>query len=296
MKNVSYSTILFSAFSQDILLSPVRNRIKPITNSMKNLIKSKNQSNKKMFMSSSSLNLSNNNKNNIFPKKFNNRFLINKNKNSESQNKSKQKILYSFYDGKPQKRKKKNKIEQKFTKDFIIMKRQKYNSANPSFRRINYKMQKYNMEPYKKYLIDKNKIEMNRKAKEREMKYILESKKNQRIKMENDIRDKYQGIDFSRQKRREFFLAKYLKSKQYTKKEEKNKNDEDENFYKQFECQHLKERLNFEVNERKYMFLDNDELVPKAKYSNFNQKFKSFLCNLRDNPNLNILINYISKK
>ena len=44
------------------------------------------------------------------------------------------------------------------------------------------------------------------------------------------------------------------------------------------------------------MFLDNDELVPKAKYSNFNQKFKSFLCNLRDNPNLNILINYISKK
>ena len=296
MKNVSYSTILFSAFSQDILLSPVRNRIKPITYSVKKLIKSKNKSNKKMFMNSSSLNLSNNNKNNIFSKKFNNKFLINKNKSSESQNNSKQKILYLFYDGKPQKKKKKMKIEQKFTKDFIIMKRQQYNSANPSYRKINYKMQKYNMEPYKKYLIDKNKIEMNRKAKEREMKYIMESKKNQRIKMENDIRDKYQGIDFSRQKKREFFLAKYLKSKQYTKKEEKNKNDEDENFYKQFECQHLKERLNFEVNERKYMFLDNDELVPKAKYSNFNQKFKSFLCNLRDNPNLNVLINYISKK
>lgn len=296
MKNVSYSTILFSAFSQDILLSPVRNRIKPITYSVKKLIKSKNQSNKKMFMSSSCLNLSNNNKNNIFLKKFNNTFLINKNKNSESQNNSKRKILYSFYDGKPQKKKKKTKIEQNFTKDFIIMKRQQYNSANPSYRRISYKMQKYNMEPYKKYLIDKNKIEMNRKVKEREMKYIMESKKNQRIKMENDIRDKYQGIDFSRQKRREFFLAKYLKSKQYTKKEEKNKNDEDENFYKQFECQHLKERLNFEVNERKYMFLDNDELVPKAKYSNFNQKFKSFLCDLRDNPNLNVLINYISKK
>ena len=247
-------------------------------------------------MNSSSLNLSNNNKNNIFSKKFNNKFLINKNKSSVSQNNSKQKILYLFYDGKPQKKKKKMKIEQKFTKDFIIMKRQQYNSANPSYRKINYKMQKYNMEPYKKYLIDKNKIEMNRKAKEREMKYIMESKRNQRIKMENDIRDKYQGIDFSRQKKREFFLAKYLKSKQYTKKEEKNKNDEDENFYKQFECQHLKERLNFEVNERKYMFLDNDELVPKAKYSNFNQKFKSFLCNLRDNPNLNVLINYISKK
>ena len=293
MKNVCYSHILFSAFSQDILLSPVRNRIKPITYSVKKIIKNKNQNNKKLFINSSSLN---NDKYNIFHKKFNNTFLINKNNNSESQNNSKQKILYSFYSGKPKKKKKKLKIGQKFTKDFIIMKKQGYNSANPLYRKINYKIQKYNIEPYKKYLIDKNKIEMNRKAKEREMKYIMESKNNQKLKMENNLRQNYQGLDFSRQKKREFFLAEYLKSKQYAKKVKNHKKDEDENFYRQFECQHLRERLNFEVNERKYLFLDNDEFVPKAKYSSFNQKFKSFLRNLKNNPHLNILVNYISKK
>ena len=92
-------------------------------------------------------------------------------------------------------------------------------------------------------------------------------------------------------------MAKYLKSKQYKKKEKKVKNNEEEkNIFKQLDYQHLKERLNFEINERKYMFLDNNEFVPRARYANFNERFKSFLRNLKESPNLNELINYISKK
>ena len=300
MKNVSYSTILFSALSQDVLLSPVRNKIRPITTSVKKIIKNKSENNKKLFMSLSSLNLCNNiNKYNLFKKRFYNTYLIKKsNNNSQYELNSKLKILYSFYNSKPLVKKKRLKIGKKFTKDFIIIKKQRYNSANSPYKKINYKIQKYNIEPYKKYLIDKNKIEMNRRAKEREIKYIMESKKQQKIKIENKIRQKFQGLDFSKQKKREFFLEKYLKSKQYTKTKEKiKKNDEDNKyFYKQFDYKYLKERLNFEVNERKYMFLDNDEFVPRMRYSSFNQRLKSFLRNIRENPNLNLLINYISKK
>ena len=300
MKKISYSSLLFSAFSQDALLSPVRNKIKPITPSVKKIIQNQNQNNRKFFMSSSSLNISNINKyNNIIQKKFNNTF-FNKNNFSYSDeilNNSKPKILYGFYSGKSLKRKKAILNKKKFTKDFIFIKPQRIKSANASFKKIKYNIQKGNVEPYKKYLIEKNKIELNKKAKEREIKYFIEAKKQQELKMENNIRLKYQGLDFSRQKKREFFLAKYLKSKQYKKKEKKVKNNEEEkNIFKQLDYQHLKERLNFEINERKYMFLDNNEFVPRARYANFNERFKSFLRNLKESPNLNELINYISKK
>ena len=55
-------------------------------------------------------------------------------------------------------------------------------------------------------------------------------------------------------------------------------------------------RLNFEINEKKYLFLDNNEFVPRVRYSSFNEKYRTFMWNLRDNPNFNALINYISKK
>ena len=300
MKKISYSSILFSAFSQDALLSPVRNTIKPLTPSVKKIIKNQNQNNRKLFMSSSSLNNLNINKFNIIQKKFSNTYFINKNNFSfydEKFNEPKPKILYGFYSGKSLKKKKIFLNKKKFTKDFIFMKPQRIKSANASFKKIKYNIQKGNMEPYKKYLNEKNKIELNKKAKEREIKYFIEAKKQQELKMENNIRLKYQGLDFSRQKKREFFLAKYLKSKQYKKKEKKVKNNEEEkNIFKQLDYQHLKERLNFEINERKYMFLDNNEFVPRARYANFNERFKSFLRNLKESPNLNELINYISKK
>ena len=292
MKNVSYSTLLFSAFSPKVLLSPVKNKINPINSSARNIIKNKIKNNEKLFMNSSNLNISNINKNNTIQRKNFNTFYIN-NKNSFSK---KHKILFSFYSGHPFKNKKKLVNTIKFTKDFIIMRPQRIKSANTSLQKINNKNKKSFVEPYKKYLFEKNKIELNRKEKEREMNYIIESKRQQKLKMENDLRKKFQGLDFSRQKRREFFIEKLLKTKQYTKKIEKCKNNEEENnINKQINYQYLKERLNFEVNERKYMFLENNEFFPKARYASFNQKLRFFLRNIKENPNLNLLVNYISK-
>jgi len=303
MKNVSYSTILFSAFSQDGFLSPVKNKIKPITSSVKKIIKKNNENNKKRFINSA-LSMTNirkyKNKYNILQKRIYNPYnpyIINNNDTFENMNNIKPKVLDSFYSPKSVKRKKKFKNKFKFTKDFIKIKTQRALTPNPSFKKILYKAQKYYVEPYKKYLNEKTKIELNRKAKEREMNYIIESKRQQQIQLENNIRNKFQGLDFSRQKKREFFLAKYLKSKQYGKKKEKSKNSEDDNdIFKQSNYQYLMKRLNFEINEKKYLFLDNNEFVPRVRYSSFNEKYRTFMWNLRDNPNFNALINYISKK
>ena len=240
------------------------------------------------------------NKYNILQKRIYNPYnpyIINNNDTFENMNNIKPKVLDSFYSPKSVKRKKKFKNKFKFTKDFIKIKKQRALTPNPSFKKILYKAQKYYVEPYKKYLSEKTKIELNRKAKEREMNYIIESKRQQQIQLENNIRNKFQGLDFSRQKKREFFLAKYLKSKQYGKKKEKSKNSEDDNdIFKQSNYQYLMKRLNFEINEKKYLFLDNNEFVPRVRYSSFNEKYRTFMWNLRDNPNFNALINYISKK
>ena len=291
MKNVSYSTILFSAFSPTVLLTPVKNSINPINSSVKKIIKDKKQNNKKLFMSSSNINISNINKYNIAQKKF----FYNKRSDSAADiNTSyKPKILHSFYNVKPLKKEIKLNNKRKFTKDFIIFRPQRIKSCNTSLKKI-YKSQRCYVEPYKKYLFEKNKIEKNKRAKEIEMNYIIESKKQQQLKLENDIRNKYQGLDFSRQKKREFFLEKYLKSKEYTKKEEKKKNDDD-NLYRQLDTKYLLKKLNFEMNEKKYLFHENNEIMPRVRYSSFSIKLKDFLWNLKENPNYNILINYISK-
>lgn len=291
MKNVSYSTLLFSAFSSDVILSPINNKINPINSSARNLIRNKMERNNKFFMSSGNLNISSISKNNAIQKNIFNTFYI---KNNIIKN-TKYKILFPFFCHNSLK-KKKNLIKKiKFTKDFIISP-QRIKSANISFEQINNKSKKSFGEPYKKYLFEKNKMEQNRKEKEKEMNYIIESKRQQKLKMENDIRKKFQALDFSKQKRREFFIEKLLKSKQYSKKIEKCTNNKDEsNINKQLNYKHFKERLNFEVNKRKYMFLENDEFVPKARYESFNQQLRAFLRNLKENPNLNLLVNYISE-
>lgn len=299
MKNISYSTILFSAFSPDVLLTPIKNKIKPITSSLKKLIKDKNQNKKRILMKSNSLYLSNTNKYNIFKNHLYNKYIIDKNKSSnysiEDINYFKPKVLKSFYSPKAIKRRKKFSLKKEFSKDFIFIKPQRIKSTSPLFKKIKQKSQKFYIEPYKKYLNDKNKLEQNRKAKEIEMNYIIESKKQQRQKIENNIRNMYQGLDFSRQKKREFFLAKYLKSKQYKKRKARISTDEEENFIKQIDYQFLMKKLNFEINEKKYMFLENNDFVPRVKYSSFNEKLRNFLWNLRENPNISPLINYISK-
>ena len=152
MKNVSYSTILFSAFSPTVLLTPVKNSINPINSSVKKIIKDKKQNNKKLFMSSSNINISNINKYNIAQKKF----FYNKRSDSAADiNTSyKPKILRSFYNVKPLKKEIKLNNKRKFTKDFIIFRPQRIKSCNTSLKKI-YKSQRCYMEPYKKYLFEK---------------------------------------------------------------------------------------------------------------------------------------------
>lgn len=49
------------------------------------------------------------------------------------------------------------------------------------------------------------------------------------------------------------------------------------------------------MNEKKYIFLDNNDLVPRIHYSSFNRKIRNFFKNLRENPNYNYLNNHIPK-
>lgn len=133
------------------------------------------------------------------------------------------KILSSFYSYKPLKFKKlnNNKIKTNNFRNSSVKNPQR----NKSCKNINYGMKnkKLYLTAYKEYLSEKNKIEFDKKAKEIEMNYVNESRKQQQMKLENDIRKNFQGYDFSKQKERGFFLSEYIKSKQYTKEEVKKK-------------------------------------------------------------------------
>ena len=287
MKNVSFSTILFSALSPDAFVSPIKNEINPKSSSVKKIIK--NKTNKRLFINSSDLNISNINKFDIIKKKFYNRYIIDDKNNNILKSTQKTKdtkplLLNSFFT--PKLLQKRKKI--KFTKDFIFIKPKRNESASPLFTKIKLKSGKSQLEPYKRYLIDKKKLEINIRAKEIEMNYIDESKRLKKLKMENDIKNKYQGLDFSKQKNRKFYLDDYLNSKKYT--QSKNKNNDNK-----FEFKNLLKRLNFEIKEKRYIFLENNEFIPIARYSSFNQRLKNFYRNLNENPSLKNLINYISK-
>ena len=101
------------------------------------------------------------------------------------------------------------------------------------------------------------------------MKYYLESKRKQQIKRLHEIKTKYQGYDFSRQKTRESFVQIYLKARNYKKtirrniKYKKKTNDYTENKLEEV-------GINKIYNERKYFFSGNDELQPVVRYGAFN--------------------------
>ena len=55
--------------------------------------------------------------------------------------------------------------------------------------------------------------------------------------------------------------------------------------------------LNYEINEKKYMFLENtNKFIPTVKYNAFKERFRIFNWHLKNNPNYSTLINYISNK
>ena len=299
MKDVNYSTILFSIFSHDVLLSPVRSLLNPLTPSAKETLKDKAQIDKKIIDGPSSSNRNLLNGQAIIKRKISQTYNININKIKKSNSMEKiiinPKILSSFYSYKPLKFKKlnNNKIKTNNFRNSSVKNPQR----NKSCKNMNYGMKnkKLYLTAYKEYLSEKNKIEFDKKAKEIEMNYVNESRKQQQMKLENDIRKNFQGYDFSKQKERGFFLSEYIKSKQYTKEEVKKKKRGVGTIFKEFDYQNFIKKLNFQMNEKKYIFLDNNDLVPRIHYSSFNRKIRNFFKNLRENPNYNYLNNHIPK-
>ena len=245
MKNVDFSNIIFSIFSPKSVLYPVKNSINPISSSVKDLLNKQNEKKTKLFRSKSYLNLDVN-KNNLIPENLFNKFIKDSSiKNFSNyidiQNDYNNKINFCYIKkkkilSKKDKAKKLNKnnsannifSNSKLMKDFIIIKPKSSQVTNNYYKAYRKREINSAVEPYKKYLYEKNKIEYAKKMKELENKYIIESKRQKQLKFENDIRTKFQGLDFSRQGKRESFVEKLLKSKVYAKKEEIKKLDDNE--------------------------------------------------------------------
>ena len=309
MKNVDFSNVLFSVFSPETILYPVKNSINPITLSMKDIIKKNDKNKIELIRSKSALNL---NRNNLIPKKLYKKYIkdISYKKGTNSLNIKYEEnninnfdylrkiILYPSNESKTNKNKNNSSnnppLDYSLMKDFIIIK-PKNAKNNNYYKIINNKEIKTVDEPYKKYLREKNKMEKAKKMKEIENKYIIESKIQKQLKFENDIRTKFQGLDFSKQRKRESFIASVLKSKIYQKKEEKKKLDKSE--FDKFDIKFFLQMLNYEINEKKYMFLENtNKFIPTVKYNAFKERFRIFNWHLKNNPNYSTLINYISNK
>ena len=307
MKNVDFSNVLFSVFSPETILYPVKNSINPITLSMKDIIKKNDKNKIELIRSKSALNL---NRNNLIQKKLYKKYIkdISYKKGTNSLNIKYEEnninnfnylrkiILYPSNESKTNKNNSSNNppLDYSLMKDFIIIK-PKNAKNNNYYKIINNKEIKTVDEPYKKYLREKNKMEKAKKMKEIENKYIIESKIKKQLKFENDIRTKFQGLDFSKQRKRESFIASVLKSKTYKKKEEKKKLDKSE--FDKFDIKFFLQMLNYEINEKKYMFLENtNKFIPTVKYNAFKERFRIFNWHLKNNPNYSTLINYISNK
>ena len=312
MKNVDFSNILFSIFSPKVILYPVKNSINPITSSVKDIINAKSDKNLKSIRSKSFLNLDIN-KSTLIPGELINKFRkdskiekfstlkdIKKEYNNKLNLKNIQKRkLLSKKDIRTKKKNKNNSTNNLFynsnlMQDFIIIK-PKSSKINNYYKIYRKRELKSAVEPYKKYLSEKNKIEYSKKMKELENKYIIESKRQKQLKFENDIRTKFQGIDFSRQGKRESFVEKLLKSKVYAKKEEIKKYDDNE--LNEIDIKYILKMIDFEVNKKRHIFLENgNKFIPTVKYNDFEERYGIFNWNLRENPNYSILINYISNK
>ena len=297
MKNADFSNILFSIFSPKTLLYSVKNPLNPITVSLKDILKNKEKEKEKSKIprAKSALNILG--IKNVVPKKLYNKYIID---NNNSRNPSKLKSIknkansYLTNDIKKTKNKSfsqnTHRINKYFTNNYIITKPK--NSQRNNLYNIN-KTIKTNEEPYKKYLSEKRKIEFIKKIKELENKYILESKRKKKLKFDYNIRTKFQGIDFSKQIKRVSFIEKITQTKMCDKKEEINELDND--IIDKYETKLFLEMLNYEIKEKKYMFIENtNKFIPAAKYNAFKERFRIFNLNLKENPSYSELINYIS--
>ena len=282
MKNVDFSNVLLSIFSPEILLYPVKNIINPLT-------KNKN----KLARSKSALN----SRNNITQKNMKEEYIKNKlvtNFINMKKEEEKNNFIYERKINLYPRNEAKNNNNKNLMREFIIIKPKSSNNKN-YYKIVQNKSLKNNDEPYKRYLSEKYKIEYIKKMKELENKYILESKRQKKLKFENDIRTKFQGYDFSKQRKKETIFEKLIKSKICEKKDE-NKKLEKNDIVNQFNTNFFLKMLNFEINEKKYMFLENKKLIPNVKYNDFKERFGIFTWNLKENPNFSTLINYISNK
>ena len=311
MKNVDFSNIVFSIFSPKSVLYPVKNSINPISSSVKDLLNKKNEKKTKLFRSKSYLNLDVN-KNNLIPENLFNKFIKDSSiKNFSNyidiQNDYNNKINFCYIKkkkilSKKDKEKKLNKnnsannifSNSKLMKDFIIIKPKSSKVTSNYYKAYRKREINSAVEPYKKYLYEKNKIEHAKKMKELENKYIIESKRQKQLKFENDIRTKFQGLDFSRQGKRESFIEKIIKTKVFAKKEEKKKSDNYE--ISEIDIKYFLKMIDFEINHKKHIFLENNRFIPAVKYNAFKERFKTFSRLLKENPNYSSLINYISNK
>ena len=311
MKNVDFSNNVFSIFSPKSVLYPVKNSINPISSSVKDLLNKKKEKKTKLFRSKSYLNLDVN-KNNLIPENLFNKFIKDSSiKNFSNyidiQNDYNNKINFCYIKkkkilSKKDKAKKLNKnnsannifSNSKLMKDFIIIKPKSSKVTSNYYKAYRKREISSAVEPYKKYLYEKNKIEHAKKMKELENKYIIESKRQKQLKFENDIRTKFQGLDFSRQGKRESFIEKIIKTKVFAKKEEKKKSDNYE--ISEIDIKYFLKMIDFEINHKKHIFLENNRFIPAVKYNAFKERFKTFSRLLKENPNYSSLINYISNK
>jgi len=282
MKNVDFSNVLLSIFSPEILLYPVKNIINPLT-------KNKN----KLARSKSALN----SRNNIIQKNMKEEYIKNKlvtNFINMKKEEEKNNFIFERKINLYPRNEAKNNNNKNLMREFIIIKPKSSNNKN-YYKIVQNKSLKNNDEPYKRYLSEKYKIEYIKKMKELENKYILESKRQKKLKFENDIRTKFQGYDFSKQRKKETIFEKLIKSK-ISEKKDINQKTENNDIVNQFNTNFFLKMLNFEINEKKYMFLENKKLIPNVKYNDFKERFGIFTWNLKENPNFSTLINYISNK
>ena len=278
MKNINYSTILFSIFSPDIILSRKANPIKPLMNSFYKTIniqesqKQEKSSTKKLM-----------NKKKFIKIPIQERMsILNKMERVKSSCNRIPKIYQLSNGVKPIIIEKSGK-NRKYAKR-IRTKRLSANK-NPFSQRIT-------IEPYKQYLINKSKLEYNRNRRENKIKYIEEYQRKKKLEMQDFIRNKFNGLDFSKQKPRESFIENYIRSKQYNQRSNSWLKFDSDDIFGQIGGDHLVRKVDFETKQKKYIFLGNKTIIPFIKYKNFNEKYNGFKSDLKENPSLRNLIGY----
>ena len=157
--------------------------------------------------------------------------------------------------------------------------------------------------PYKQYLKEHHDIDNTKKIQELEQKFVKESEKIQEAKLLNYIKSKLQAYDFGKQKSREFFLKKYLDSKNYNKKcksYRKNvlfkkidniskKNDDFDKIFdnKGDSRKYLKEQMNYDrLLSTKTDFVYTSGNIT-GHYPKFKLKLRKFMDELEKSPELN---------